>query len=213
MKLDKLSPTELAQFAINFLALLAGTELSAIESHVRAILIAAIGTLPDEVMTQDADAEASQLATNAKFALRNESTGKLLKALRQGRDSLSAGDAPGSQFELAGFGARDTSRSTYVAQIPSDLAVDGFSNGANIGRFKGNNKSGSVTYEIYRREGDTGDWALCAAGKETKFTDAPVTPGQYYEYKVRAKASKNVSLFSNSAVVYGGSKSGAGGGA
>ncbi len=31
----------------------------------------------------------------------------------------------------------------------------------------------------------------------------PVTPGQYYEYKVRAAAPKSVSNFSNSAVVYG----------
>jgi hypothetical protein len=36
-----------------------------------------------------------------------------------------------------------------------------------------------------------------------RFAELDVTPGQYYEYKVRARAAKNVSLFSNSAVVYG----------
>lgn len=39
--------------------------------------------------------------------------------------------------------------------------------------------------------------------KTGKFTDEGVTPGQYDEYKVRAKASKTISQFSNSAVVYG----------
>ncbi|MEP6848972.1 MAG: hypothetical protein ABI999_08945, partial [Acidobacteriota bacterium] len=67
----------------------------------------------------------------------------------------------------------------------------------------GNNKSGSVVYQVWRRQGDTGAWGLLATTKKQTFTDAPVTPGQYYEYKARASAARSVSHFSNSAVVYG----------
>lgn len=59
-----------------------------------------------------------------------------------------------------------------------------------------------IVYEKWRREGDEGDWGICIATKQQRFTAEGVTPGQYYEYKVCAKASKNVSLFSNSTVVY-----------
>ena len=45
-----------------------------------------------------------------------------------------------------------------VAQTPSELAVQGYSNGVNQGTFRGNNKSGSVLYEVWRREGDV--WKL-----------------------------------------------------
>ena len=91
----------------------------------------------------------------------------------------------------------------HRAQVPSDLAVEGFSNQENRGRFRGNNASGTVVYEVWRREGDEGPWGLRMAVKKQSFTDAGVTPGQYYEYRVRAVAATNMSGWSNSAVVYG----------
>lgn len=91
----------------------------------------------------------------------------------------------------------------YEAQNPTNLSVFGYSNGINRGKFSGNNKRGRVVYEIWRRQGDTGGWLLHATTKKQSFTDTPVTPGQYYEYRVRAVAAKSVSHFSNPAVVYG----------
>lgn len=203
MKMSNMGSTELAQFCQNLLLLLGGTELAAIDSHVRADLVTAFGTLPADLMAAEAAAQASQAQTNALFAARNAIIAEILVPARSTRDNLRASNAPAKQFEVCGFDFADTARSTYVAQTPSDLAVEGFSNGVNQGKFKGNNKSSAVLYEVWRREGDDGDWGLCTAVKRPKFTDEGVTPGQYYEYKVRARASKNVSLFSNSAVVYG----------
>lgn len=60
-----------------------------------------------------------------------------------------------------------------------------------------------VTYEIWRRHGDTVDWYLHATTEAQIFEDSPVTPGQYYEYKVRSVHGELVSEFSPSAVVYG----------
>lgn len=83
------------------------------------------------------------------------------------------------------------------------MSAFGYSNGVNKIRFSGNNRNGRVNYEIWRRHGDTVGWSLHATTKRQRFTDTPVTPGQYYEYKVRAAAATNTSNFSNAAVVYG----------
>jgi hypothetical protein len=58
-----------------------------------------------------------------------------------------------------------------------------------------------VTYETWRRERG-GEWVIIGSTKKQSYTDAPVTPGVFYEYKVRAVATKTVSNFSNTAVVY-----------
>jgi hypothetical protein len=54
----------------------------------------------------------------------------------------------------------------------------------------------------YCRVVPAGTWAdNVIANRNQLYEDKPVTPGQYYEYKV--KAAKSESNFSNSAVVYG----------
>ena len=58
---------------------------------------------------------------------------------------------------------------------------------------------GSDSYEIWRRHGDTVDWYLHATIAEQAFDDSGITPGQYYEYKVRPVGGE----FSPSVVVYG----------
>ena len=60
-----------------------------------------------------------------------------------------------------------------------------------------------MSFEIWRRHGDTVDWYLHATVTAPTFADAEVKPGQYYEYKVREVRGDSVSEFSPSAVVYG----------
>jgi len=86
---------------------------------------------------------------------------------------------------------------------PSDLSATGLSNGINRIEFSGRNEASEVSFEIWRRHGDSGDWALLDTTRDQTFEDAPVTPGQYYEYKVRAKKEDGVSELSESVVVYG----------
>ena len=62
---------------------------------------------------------------------------------------------------------------------------------------------GGVTYEVWRRHGDTVDWYLHATTAEPVFEDSDVEPGQYYEYKIRAVRGDSTSEFSQSSVVYG----------
>lgn len=203
MKIRELSDNDLADVATRVVTLLAGTELSAIESHVRANLIAAFGTLPADLSARtaaQADADSEKIAATS---LKNFTRDEILVLLGRVSNALKLGLAPKEQFDLCSLSYPATRSGKYVALDPTKLSVVGFSNGVNQGQFVGNNTRNLVTYEIWRREGDTGTWHMHATIKQQRFTDTGVTPGQYYEYRVRAVAAQTISNFSNSAVVYG----------
>jgi hypothetical protein len=203
MNFRQLTDNDLADFAANLVTLLAGTELSSIDSHVRADLVTSIGTTPATLSTQKAAATISDDEKKTAFVAKDTTKSVILTWVAQVRDALKAGLAPKEQFILAGFDYPFTTPSMYVAQDPTKLSATGFSNGINKVVFTGNNKPGVVVYEVWRRQGDTGAWMLHGTTKKQSFTDSGVTPGQFYEYRVRAVAAKNTSNFSNSAVVYG----------
>jgi hypothetical protein len=123
--------------------------------------------------------------------------------MSQVQKALAAAFAPKEQYDLCNFDFPATPVGAYIPQDPTDLAVTGSSNRTNSGRFKGNNRTNSVHFEVWRRAGDSGQWIYIRTVSKQKFVDSPVTPGQYYEYKVRAVARQAVSNFSNSAIVYG----------
>ena len=204
MNFRKLSENDLSDFAANVNTLLGGSELSAIDAHVREDLVTAIGILPPTLSTQTAAAGVAEGERKAAVSARNATRAQIRALMGRVRDALKAGIAPKNHYDLCGFDFPATP-STYEAQDPTNLSATGFSNGINKIRFFGNNKPGQVVYEIWRRRGDTVDAGLHAMTKKQSFTDMGVTPGQYYEYKVRAVAAKSVSHFSNSAVVYGAS--------
>jgi hypothetical protein len=70
-------------------------------------------------------------------------------------------------------------------------------------KFKGNNKTGNITYMIARREGDSAEWIFCGQSRKQDFVDQEASPAIRYEYKVKAQAASNESGYSNTAVVGG----------
>lgn len=202
MNFRTLNTNNLADFATNISNLLAGTEISSIDANVRKDLGDAIGTKPAELSAKTAEVAVAEAARKAAVSSRNKTRDELNVVISQVRNALRAGMASKKEYDLCGFDF-PAEATTYQAQDPTDLSAFGFSNGINKLTFSGNNKASRVVYEIWRRQGDSGQWMLHAATKRQSYSDRPVTPGQYYEYKVRAVASKSVSNFSNSAVVYG----------
>ena len=203
MKLSNLTPEELVLMSENVATLLGGADLSAIDPAVRTDLLTAMGTLPSDLDAQDADALVQYAQAKASIAARDVLERELMAVMKSVRNYLIAGNAPKEQFDLCAFDPPATTRVSITAETPSNLQVLGFSNHVNKGQFEGNNKSGTVVYEVWRRHGDEGPWGLHQQTKKQKFTDHDVTPGQYYEYKVRAVAAKSTSEFSNTNVVYG----------
>jgi hypothetical protein len=203
MSLRDLSDNQIADLAANAATLLAGTEISAVDSHVRADLVTALGTMPADLITQAADAVVVETAKRAALSTRDATYAAIVAWFGRLRDALRLGLAPKKQFDLCGIDYPGPRSAKYVAQDPTDMSVKGFSNGVNTGVFSGNNKIGMVVYEIWRREGDDGAWHKHLLTKKQRFTDTGITPGQYYEYRVKAVATQTESNFSNSAVVYG----------
>jgi hypothetical protein len=203
MNFRRLNQIDLADFAANLAVLLAGTELTAIEANVRAAILAAMGTLPDQLADATAEAAVAEDTKRAAVSRRNAINEAIDAIVVQVREQLKAGTAPKQQFDLCGFDYPFTRPSRYIAGDPTDLSVSGLSIGLNTGVFNGNNIAGRVTYEIWRRLSKTGDWTIVGTTRKQKFTDTPVKPGQFYEYKVRAVAARSVSHFSNPAVIYG----------
>jgi hypothetical protein len=203
MKLSNITPEEAVNMGDNAATLLAGTALTAIDPAVRTDLLTAIGTLPADLGAAESDALIQAAQAKAGFAARDVTMDALVGILRNLRSFLIAGNAPKEQFDLCMFDKPLTTRTMIVAQVPTNLTVLGYSNHVNKGQFEGNNKSGTVVYELWRREGDEGPWGLHMQTRKQSFSDQGVTPGQYYEYKVRAVAAHNTSDFSNTNVVYG----------
>ena len=203
MNFRRLSDKELADFGANVLTLLGGTQLESIGAALRASLVTAVGTLPADLSAKSAAAGIAETARMSAVSSKNGSRELLIAAMSQVKNALIVSLAPKDQYDLCGFDFREPVAGPYIAQAPTDLSASGYSNGVNLVKFKGNNRSGAVVYEIWRRQGDSGAWGLLATTRKQSFTDTPVTPGQFYEYKTRATASRSISHFSNSAVVYG----------
>jgi len=203
MNITKLTDSELADLTANLVGLLAGTELSAIEPGLRTELVTAFGTMPADFASELSDQAVANDDRKAATSTKDKTRDDLLFVTRRTQYALKAGGAPKSQFDLARFDYPAPRSAQYIAQTPTEMFAVGFSNGINTGGFRGNNRRGMVMYEVWRREGDEGPWHIHILTTKQRFKDEGVTPGQYYEYRVRAKASQNVSDFSNSTVVYG----------
>lgn len=203
MNFRTLSENDLSDFAANVAALLGGTSLTSIDSAVRTDLQTAIGTKPSDLAAQTAAASAAEANRKAAVSTKNATRDGIVALMSRVKDALKAGLAPKKEYDLCGFDFPATPVGTYEAQDPTELSATGSSNGVTKLRFSGNNKRNRVVYEVWRRQGDEGPWLLHGTTKKQSFLDSPVTPGQYYEYKVRAVAAKSVSNFSNPAVVYG----------
>lgn len=203
MNFRRMSDNNIADMAVNIATLLAGTELSAIDSTIRTALIAALGTLPSDLQGQTFTAEVLEAERTAAVSQKNAAHAGIEAWMMQVRNYLESGLASDNQYALCGFNIPVPPVRMYVAMDPADLSVTGYSYGANKCVFRGNNKYAHVMYEVWRREAG-GEWGVLASTKKQSFTDTPVKPGKFYQYKVRAVATKNASNFSDPAVVYPG---------
>lgn len=202
MNYRSLTDALLVDFAKNVQARLAAHEVTSLDNALADDLAAMLAPLNTAYETGVETAIEAIAAKQSAVAIRQNQRFEILDALFTVEKYLDAVKGPSNDYELCLFDAPQP-RNTVVPNDPSELSATGTSTGINNLTFKGNNKSGHVVYEIWRREGDEGAWGIVGITRKPAYLDTPVTPGQYYEYKVRASAAKSVSNFSNSAVVYG----------
>lgn len=202
MDYRKLSDADLVDFSKNVATQLLAHTVEGIDNALADDLAATLTPLNTSYETKIESGVQSrgmkQSTTAEKASLREEVLGRLAKV----RNYLVAAESPKKAYEQCGF-TYQSDRTIVIAADPTDLVAVGTSNGVNQIRFNGNNKPSTVTYEIWRMHGDTAPWGIIATTRRQAYTDTPVTPGQYYAYKVRSVAATNQSNYSNVAVVYG----------
>lgn len=197
-----LSDADLVDFAKSLEKKLAAHEVTCLDNALADSLAAGLTPLNNAFETVIEKSVESTATTKAINADKRSQRDVIEDRISKVQSFIDSTDGTAKDYELCGFNAPKP-RSSVVPNDPSNLTAVGTSNGVNTLTFEGNNKSGGVTYEIWRRKGDEGEWGIIGTTKKQAFEDKPVTPGQYYEYKIQAVAAKSKSNFSNSAVVYG----------
>jgi len=202
MDFRNLGDADLVDFSKNVASNLTAGTVTGLDAHLAADLAAALDPVNTTFETTVEMGVQRTAAKQSVIADKQIMRDDLIVRLAKVRNYLVAAECPRTAYEICGF-SFPRAKSPVVAAAPSRLAATGTSNGVNTVRFSGNNRNGTVTYEIWRRQGDEGPWGIITTTRRQSAIDTPVTPGQYYEYKVRAVAATSVSEFSNSAVVYG----------
>lgn len=202
MDFRRLSDADLVDAAKNVEQQLIAHNVDGIDNTLADALAATLTALnpPFETVIENSVVQTAekQSVIADKQTMRDE----LLAKLATVRNYLVAAESPKKAYEVCGFTFPKV-RSTVVANDPSDLAGEGRSNGVNYLKWNGNNRTGTVVYEIWRRYGDGLPFVLHGTTRKQVYQDSPVQPGGEYTYKVRAVAATNTSNFSNTALIYG----------
>jgi hypothetical protein len=203
---QSLKRPELVDFVRNAAGAIAAGKVTGFTPEQNAAMSAALAAEAD-ALKEDNEKVVEFLA---KYSSQVESAQarrlKILKMLTEDKFAMRAVNAPDSQYEAVGFDPPGSRANRIKPRAPSKLVASGFSNGVNKLKFKGNNVSGRVNYMIEANDGS--GWLMIGSVRKRSFEHKPVVPGQRYEYRVRAEATRGqVSAWSNKAAVYDTGKS------
>src|SRR4051794_14086383 len=112
----------------------------------------------------------------------------ILKMLTEDKFAMRGVNAAADQYDAVGFDPPADPASRIKPKTPSKLAATGLSNGVNKLKYKGNNISGRVTYQIEANMGD--GWVMVDSTTKQTYEHRGVKPGQRYEYRVRSKGTR-----------------------
>ena len=109
---------------------------------------------------------------------------------------------PPNKFEELGLDADDSIASIIAPQTPTDLVVEGFSNGTNKLKFNRNGNKQNTIYLVEAKSGDAADFVIVGTTTKTTFEHKNQKPGVKTVYRVRAQRGDDYSDYSNPATVY-----------
>ncbi len=194
---------DLVEFAKNAAAAIANGKVSGFLPAQNTALSTAISNSADFLDDADKKAVASMAQARADIAIAQGGRRDLLNLLSGGKFGMRGVQASADEYAAVGFDPPADPANITTPQTPSKLAATGYSNGVNELRFKGNNDPGKVIYIIEATTGDDAGYAMIGSSKKQSFKHRGVTPGQHYEYRVQAQATRGmVSEWSNTAAVY-----------
>lgn len=199
-KYYKMNAAELAVFLSNFntVADLNKSELnitSATLVELQAVKADLDARLTDRQAKQEA-AIAATTALNQAVKTANSLIGSVNISVKSNK-TVSA-----SLIEALGLDANDDSFTTNVPVAPTDLIVEGRSNGINYIKWNAGGNKPRTTFILEAKTGNSADYAFVKALTKTRYEHKNQTPGVRVFYRVKAVSGDLESAYSNEAVVY-----------
>lgn len=106
------------------------------------------------------------------------------------------------KFAEIGFDPDDSVATVIVPQTPTDLVVEGFSNGTNKLKFNRNGNKPSTIFNIEAKIGNATDFVIIGTTMKQTFEHKNQKPGVKVVYRIRAQRGDDYSDYSNTATVY-----------
>jgi len=204
MNPNKLSRADLVDFAANVATAVADGKVTGFLAAQNTSYSDALTDANTELATADALQVSKRASALEATDIADQKRDVILAILSDIKLGVRSVRSESNVYEALGFDPPAETRSVVHPNTPTELAAAGFSNGINQLTFSGNNAAGTVSYVVEAKIGDTAPYAMVGMTRTQKFRHTGVTPGQFYQYRVRAQAARGlVSDWSNEAVVYG----------
>ena len=198
-----LSRADLVNFGRNAAAAIAGGKVSGFSPAQAAELTDAILAATDTLDEADKQAVASVAKARTDVEIAQKGRLALLELMSGGKFGMRGVNSTAAEYEAVGFDPPADPSNITKPETPTKLSAVGYSNGVNVLKYKGNNVPGKVSYIVEAKKNGEADWVMIGTAQKQSFRHEGVTPGQPYQYRVRAQATRGlVSAWSNTAAVY-----------
>ncbi len=199
-KYYKMTPSELLVFLTNFNTV---ADTNKAELSLASPQLTELQDVKNELEAKLIDRQAKQEAAIASTSALNQTVKNVNGILGAYNTTFKSNKAiPDSMIESLGFDPDDDSPTPIVAIPPSDLVVEGRSNGSNYIKFKRNGNKPVVNFILEMKMGDETQYKFVKVLSKTRFEHKNQTPGVRAFYRVKAVHSDSESTYSNEAVVY-----------
>lgn len=199
-KYYKMTASELLVFLTNFntIADANKTELGLVSTQ-----ITELQDVKSELETKLIDRQAKQEAAIASTSALNQTVKNANAILGSHNMTFKSNKAVSDALlESLGLDADDEISTAVSAIAPSDLVVEGRSNGSNYIKFNRNANKPAVKFVLESKIGEETEYKFVKVLSKTRFEHKNQTPGVRAFYRVKAVHGDSESTYSNEAVVY-----------
>ncbi len=199
-KYYKLSPAELLVFLTNFNTV---ADANKAELGLNGAQVTEMNDMKTELEAKLIDRQAKNEAAIASTSALGEIVKNATSMLGTHNITFKANKAiPDSMIESLGFDPDDDSPTPVLAITPTDLVVEGRSNGSNYIKFNRNGNKAVVNFILEAKIGNETEYKFVKVLSKTRFEHKNQTPGVRAFYRVKAVHGDSESNYSNEAVVY-----------
>ena len=200
----KLSRADLVDFATNAAQAVADGRVPGFLAAQNTSISEALTDATAELAAADTDQVTKRTASLDATEVAGQKQDVVLTLLSELRLAMRSVRTPSNVYDAVGLTPPSETRTVVVPNTPEHLTAESFGHTVNLLTFIGNNPSGSVTYTVEAKIGDTAGYVMIGTTSNQKFRHTGVTPGEFYQYHVRAQSGRGlVSEWSNEAVAYG----------